>query len=718
MSNLFAELKRRNVFRVGIAYIVLAWLVLQVADVIIGNIAAPEWLFKFILLLLALGFPFAIFFAWAFELTPEGVKRESEVDRSQSITRQTGRKLDFTIIAILAAAVAYFAYDKFVLGQTAEPTAHISVAREDPPPAGGEPAAPEPSIAVLPFVNMSDDRSNEYFSDGISEEILNSLANVRQLKVAGRTSSFAFKDKNEDLRVIGDALGVDHILEGSVRKAGNRVRITAQLIQAEDGFHLWSETFDRELDDVFAIQDEIANAILEQLKAELLGAEIAVTHTTPTDPEAYDKYLIAKQRIYARTRATLEDALSLLEEAIGIDPGFAPAHAQLGITILLLRDGSYGDLSQEDALRRSKPHLDTALELDPNLAEGWAGLGLYYQTASDAHEEAVAALEKALALNPNLLDASNWLQAEFRFIDPERALNILEDIVARDPLYRPGVINLVNAWNIRGMLDKSAALIERIEPLLPNEPWLMRLRAQTLLDRGQYAEAYRLAEQVYRLTPEDFGSSFVYADSLFRTHQWERLPEIELPIARAYGLYLLGRREEPLAIAHQLAGNGVVFPLLDLLAGYGRFEELLKFVEQRWPDLDAYEAAYPPDTDGYGEMNNIALAYLKTGNDPRFRDAMERVRKAHEQAYAQGVESQSLHIQQAAYLAMRGELSRAIDYVERAVERGFGGPLRIAEFQPQLEPLEGDPRFEAIQDRMIAKVNAERAKLGLESVGP
>ncbi len=231
--SIFQELKRRNVFRVAAAYAVIGWLVAEVGALAFGTFEAPAWVMKVFGTFILLGFPFALFFAWAFELTPEGLKREKDVDRSQSITHVTGRKLDFFIIAVLIAVVAFFAVDKFWLD-----TDQKATLSETPV---------DKSIAVLPFVNMSDDASNEYFSDGISEEILNALAKVRDLKVAGRTSSFAFKDTNQDLRTIGQALGVSHILEGSVRKAGVRVRITAQLIKADDGFLLWSETCEREL---------------------------------------------------------------------------------------------------------------------------------------------------------------------------------------------------------------------------------------------------------------------------------------------------------------------------------------------------------------------------------------------------------------------------------------------------------------------------------------
>ncbi len=326
MSGLFQELKRRNVFKVGTVYVVLAWLLAQITDVFLEPFGAPDWVIKTVLLLLIIGFPLALLFAWAFELTPEGLKKEKYVDRSQSITHETGQRLNLAIIFILILALGYFAVDKFIL----EPGRHLETSEVAAQPVEAKEPAKEKSIAVLPFVNMSDDAGNEYFSDGIAEEILNALAKVKDLKVAGRTSSFAFKGQNQDLREIGDALGVNHILEGSVRKAGAKVRITAQLIQVDDGFHLWSDTYDRELTDVFAIQDEIANAILEQLKARLVGGESVAVAATRTNTEAYELYLLAKQRMYERTQLPLEAAAELLDRAIAIDPQYAPAYAQTG----------------------------------------------------------------------------------------------------------------------------------------------------------------------------------------------------------------------------------------------------------------------------------------------------------------------------------------------------------------------------------------------------
>ncbi len=280
MASIWGELRRRNVVRVAIAYAIVAWLIIEVSATTFPMLKLPEWGATLVTVLLMIGFPVALIFAWAFELTPEGLKKEKDVDRSESITHATGRKLDFAIIGVLAIAVAYFVLEKFFWSDDMAPASRVDA-----------------SIAVLPFVNMSGDPDQEYFSDGITEEIINTLVAIDELQVTGRTSSFTFKDRTEvDLKTIGQVLGVSTILEGSVRKAGNDVRITAQLITAVNGFHLWSETYDRELTDIFAIQEEIATAIGEALQVEL-GLKVAesLDRRRTDNVDAYQWYLRGEQ---------------------------------------------------------------------------------------------------------------------------------------------------------------------------------------------------------------------------------------------------------------------------------------------------------------------------------------------------------------------------------------------------------------------------------------
>ena len=279
--SLFTELRRRNVIRVAAAYLVAAWLVAQIAELALDSFGTPDWVMKTILFMLAMGLPFAIIFAWAFELTPEGIKREKDVDRSESITQQTGRKLNYTIIGALTVAL--------VLSIA---TRGVQFGAEESVEQPEAVADTDKSIAVLPFVNMSDDPDNEYFSDGISEELLNVLVKVEGLRVASRTSSFSFKGKDTPIPDIAEALKVEHVLEGSVRKAGDTVRITAQLIDVKTDSHLWSETYDRKLEDVFVIQDEISAHIVEALRVALGAGEVAQTSGRPTDNlQAYEDYL-------------------------------------------------------------------------------------------------------------------------------------------------------------------------------------------------------------------------------------------------------------------------------------------------------------------------------------------------------------------------------------------------------------------------------------------
>ena len=345
--NFFEELKRRNVFRVGIAYVLMSWVLLQGADFVLDVAGAPDWVIRTLIIVVGVGLPIALFFAWAFEVTPEGIKREADVDRSASVAPHTGRKLDRAIIVFLVLVVVGMGVERFYSSPEPAPEAIAEIRTDVPVEAETEAeaeATTAKSIAVLPFANMSSDPEQEFFSDGITEEILNALAQVPDLKVAGRTSSFAFKDRNEDLRGIGEALGVNHILEGSVRKAGNQVRITAQLIKADDGFHLWSETFDRELTDVFAIQDEIAAAILAQLETQLaVGSSIDVAEV---DLAVYDQYLKARQLMRGRAEQDLQQASSLLDQVIAQDPEYAPALAQRAIVELMLSDqfGRYGSI--------------------------------------------------------------------------------------------------------------------------------------------------------------------------------------------------------------------------------------------------------------------------------------------------------------------------------------------------------------------------------------
>jgi len=364
--SLYNELKRRNVFRVAIAYLAGAWLLTEVAGTLFPVFGIPDWGIRFMVIVFALGFVPALIISWAYELTPEGLKREQDVVRDASITHLTAKRLDGITIGLIVVALAFLLVDRFWLGprhveQMAAPVEVVTDSVQISEPELTEPLYPPNSIAVLPFVNMSDDAANEYFSDGISEELLNLLAKIPELRVIARTSSFAYKGKDVKIPDIARELNVAHLLEGSVRKAGKQVRITTQLIRASDSTHLWSETYDRTLDDIFTIQDEIARAVVKQLKIRLLGD---VPKLEQTSPEAYARYLQAREVGYQYNRTGLEQSNDLYRQSLAIDPDFAPAWSGLGTNFFWA--GYFGLLQYDEAFALALKATNKSLALNPD----------------------------------------------------------------------------------------------------------------------------------------------------------------------------------------------------------------------------------------------------------------------------------------------------------------------------------------------------------------
>jgi TolB-like protein/Flp pilus assembly protein TadD len=465
--SLFNELKRRNVFKVGIAYIVIAWLVAQVLQLILESFGTPDWVMKTVLVLMAAGLLFALFFAWAFELTPEGLKREHEVDRSQSITSQTGKKLNVTITIVMALALGYFAYDKFVLSANRYAALVEATTKAVTEQVANEEVSTESdkSIAVLPFVNMSSDEEQEYFSDGLSEELLNLLARIPDLKVASRSSAFSYKGKDFKIEDVGRELNVAHVLEGSVRKAGNQVRITAQLIKTDDGFHLWSQTWDRSLENIFAIQDEISQAVVDQLRIKLMGD---APKTQVVNPEAY-ALLLKSRHIYAKWgKDNFEKSLEVLEQALAIEPEYAMAWSSK--SAIYMTQVQHGYLDRDIGVQLSLEAAERALELDPGLGSAWGKL-VGIRAANYDWEGAEAASFKALELAPNdssTLTSAGNLAATLGFLD--KGLAFHQRILNNDPLQLIAHYNYANVLWKMGKLEESAAAFQHLLELNP-EDW-------------------------------------------------------------------------------------------------------------------------------------------------------------------------------------------------------------------------------------------------------
>lgn len=437
-----SELKRRNVVRMAVLYAVGGWVLLQIADVLFDQLGVPPWAFRLVLGLLLLGFPVALIFSWVFELTPEGVKRTREVEPGQTTVEQTGRRMNVLIVVLLLVAIAGLVADRLVPESPATGETSNAVSETMQPPdqvrdPRGSDSDAENSIAVLPFVNMSDDRENEYFSEGLSEELLNTLVRLGGLKVTGRTSSFAFKNDNRDLREIGTILGVAHVLEGSVRKAGNQVRITAQLIKTSDGFHLWSDTFDRELDDIFAIQEEIAEQVAGALHVTLLGSapvDHAVNVTASQDPRAYEEYLRGRY-IWQRNPDALESLNSAREHyetALALDPDYVDA--LWGMFMVWDRMNRNGHGAFEDSLQQMTQFGQSLQQIAPNSDRALSALGRL-AVVNFEYQEALDYLGRAATLFPaNVSVLGEYASALATVARYEPALEVIEGALRLDPL--------------------------------------------------------------------------------------------------------------------------------------------------------------------------------------------------------------------------------------------------------------------------------------------
>lgn len=456
----FAELKRRNVLRVAAAYVVTAWLAIQVVETIFPLYGLSDASIRLIITVLAIGLLPVIVVAWAFEITPEGVKLERHVDRSGSITSRTGKRLDRLILVVLALAVSYFAIDKFVLSESREASI-AETARQEGRTSALVESYGDKSIAVLPFIDMSPEHDQEYMSDGIAEELLNLLAKVPELRVISRSSAFSFKGRNLEITEIAERLDVGHILEGSVRKAGDRIRITAQLIDARSDTHLWSEAFDRDLADVFAIQDEIALTVVEQLKAELLGAAPAQRET---DPEAYALYLRGRHLDRRGGVADRKLAIQYYKDALAIDPGLIDAWNGLSTAYWNL---SGRGMPADEAIAKSKDATQHALATDPDDAGARAGMGDFARLDGD-FQLAVEHYNQALAVEPGshgvLISSAIFLATLGRY---EEAIPVYEWLARRDPVSPAVIGNLGDALIETGRFEEAIDAIDKAIVLSP-----------------------------------------------------------------------------------------------------------------------------------------------------------------------------------------------------------------------------------------------------------
>ena len=556
--NFFQELRRRNVFRMGVAYVLGAWILLQIIDFVLEVIAAPDWILQVFFLAAAAGLPAVLIISWVFEMTPEGVKRESQIDRGQSITPHTGRKLDRVVIVFLALAVATLLLDKFVdrggLAPSGSPISQPEPVVGSAPHETAEPVvsrAPDSrSIAVLPFVNMSKDPDQEYFSDGISEELLNVLVRVEGLRVPSRTSSFTFKDSNMKVADIGRELQVDHVLEGSVRKSGNRIRVTAQLIDVHTDTHLWAETYTRELDDIFAVQDEIASAIVGALKITLSGDEQqSMSNRSTSNAEAYNKFLLGRHLWNQRTAASLLASVTPLQEAVEIDPAFDQAWSALADAYTLIPEYNAGAI--EDYIPLGREAAEQALALNPESARALTARAYIKSVYEFDMAGAISDYERAIELEPDYATAHQWY-GEFLAVQrrTDEALEQMRLAAEADPL--SAVIAHVTGWIMAhaGRWEEALDQYAVARQLNPHMPPIANNLMHINLKLGNYAEARTFAKEYDLLVDLDMSPLLIVIDAmenpalkdqaLETLANWEMLDGV---LAKSLYLMMLGEHE-------------------------------------------------------------------------------------------------------------------------------------------------------------------------------
>ena len=713
LGQFFDELKRRNVFRVAVAYIVAGWLVMQVADVVLDGIEAPAWVMKAFLFIVTLGFIVAVIISWAYELTPEGIKKEKDVDRTHSITPETGRKLNIITIGLLVAVVAFTTVDRLWLE---------SPSREEVAVTADLSGAPPNSIAVLAFDDLSPAGDQAYFAEGLSEELLNVLASVPDLKVAGRTSSFAFRGQQKDLREIGELLNVAHILEGSVRKAGDRIRVTAQLIKASDGFHLYSETYDRDLVDVFAVQDEIASSISTALLTEIIGTD--VKEATTTDTEAYELYLMARQRIHTRDIYRLREADTMLDRALEIDPIYAPALAQKALVTHLMSDslGAYGDIPTAEAMPISRRYVEQALALDPDLAEAYAVNGLLLDDL-DRFDEAIESLNRALEINPNLSDASNWLSTSLVAAgDRAKAQAVLEGVVARDPTYGPAFNNLIGSYMRTGEADRADALIERVAQIVGDNESVHMARGMTGVMMGSSANAARSLRQAYDFNPNSSVVQMWYGFALLGLADFETLADVGLGEHRFMAYAALGDTEKALMVLEEFDLEGS-FPQRTLreigvvLNKQGESEAFLQYVINHYGSLEELLTRQSVRQSwGSGYLGEMVYAYRQQGDEDTASMLLAEMRQVLDDSFADGTINFVTLFNEAEYAALTGDSAGTAEFLERAIGSGFRGILSFdSAIFSELHDNEG---YQSARQRLLGLTNKDRASLGLPPYRP
>ena len=738
------ELKRRNVIRVGIAYVVIAWLIMQFSDIVLNNIEAPDWVFQVIMLILAIGLPLALIFAWAFEMTPDGIKKEKDVDRSQSVTPQTGKKLNTTILLLMTLAIAYLLFDKF--SDRAQPgTDHLSQqpfsqtteANEksalSPVEASNEakPAISRQSIAVLPFDNRSRNVDDEYFTEGIHDDLLTNLARIASLKVISRTSVNQYKETEKTIPQIAGELGVATVMEGAVQRSGNTVRINVQLIDAETDEHLWAEIFDRELtaENLFTIQSEISQKIANALEATLSPEEAQRLNDFPTQSmEAYNAYLRGRQLLPQRNTKDLAKAMESFEQAVELDPKFALAWVGIAESAGLLQ--VHGTLNPDKMLQITGNAVDRALEIDPNLGEAYVSQGALFELSGQM-EQAEAAFKRGIELSPNYATAYQWYSDMISrtFDRLQDSLALFQKAEQLDPLSPIIKQNIASLYSRMGRFDEAEAAFKQLISAHPEFSSGMSAMGWALYGNGlgKLDEAIILVQNANRIDPGKMFSllfEYVFWSALgdFQKAQavYQQMEALDaghywLSAAKARSSIRQGRydaaKEEALFLQRNFDSLSVqnrVMRILSLAGDYESAREILLKIEPRYLDPEQWSDLL---NEGEDDACWIGLTLIRTGDEKLGRDLLSHAVNYWQQTaplyirHADRYPSFECH----AYL---GEVEKSLDALEITLAHGhiLRQWLNIAS-SPDLGMIQEHPRFAAMDEKARAELKRQREHL-------
>jgi len=676
LKQLIHEVHRRSLWQVLGIYVVGGWIALQVVDTMAGALKLPDWSSPVALLLLIIGLPIVL--ATAFVQEGVGRREPGEVERTSGGTPIPGapdegaRTLFTWKNAILGGLVAFALW-----GVVATAWLFLGTPGAGAGTSGSDAGAIE-SIAVLKFVNMSGDEENEYFAAGMSEQLLDALAKVPGLRVAARTSSFLFEGEDVDVREVGEALDVEAVLEGSVRRDGDRVRITAQLVNAEDGFHVWSETYDRRMVGIFDLQDEITRSIVEELQLQLPGADTVRLVKAPTGSmDAYDLYLRARHVWNQRTQEGLERALEYFGDAIALDSTYALAWAGLSDTYSVM--DSWGYMPASEAMPPARHAAERALALDASLAEAHAALGLAASREGD-FDTALAEFQRAIEINPNYASAHQWYSSVLSFAGRrDEALAEARTAHGLDPLSAIISDNLADALDDALLWEEALAQNEKTLELDPAFGLALVGQSNILADLGRFDEALALALRARELNPSAPPIAIQVADVLAAAGEYERALSEALPVLEAF----------PEVLQTYISGGLYLSYLYT-----DQFDEALAVQER------AHELSAPP----FFFLTDIGRAEVAAfrGDTETARRLLTRAEEGRAQSPAS-----SLGLTWAGLVYVKlGDYDRAFQFLERAFEENPGS-LSGMKFDRAYDPVRSDPRF----DDLIVRMGLDDASL-------